>query len=122
MANLLDDIVVAKWNPLLVQLPITSLVDQFPNTLQVRVSGNETWMFRLQDIKLISGISVFRFFQKSGIWPCRPVLCEYGITNATLEKLVHLSRQYTGYSTVNKGTKVAKQIEFMFHSLDPEAT
>jgi hypothetical protein len=42
MANLLDDIVVAKWNPLLVQLPITSLVDQLPNTLQVRVSGNET--------------------------------------------------------------------------------
>jgi hypothetical protein len=42
MANLLDDIVVAKWNPLLVQLPITPLVDQFPNTLQVGVSGNET--------------------------------------------------------------------------------
>jgi hypothetical protein len=37
--NLLDDIVVAKRNPLLVQLPITSFVDQFPNTLQVRVSG-----------------------------------------------------------------------------------
>jgi len=40
MANLLDGIVVAKWNPLLVQLPITSLVDQFPNTLQVRISGD----------------------------------------------------------------------------------
>jgi hypothetical protein len=38
MANLLNDTVVAQRNPMLVQLPITSLVDQFPNTLQVRVS------------------------------------------------------------------------------------
>jgi len=41
MANLLDDIVVAKWNPLLVKLPITSFVDQFSNTLQIWVSGDE---------------------------------------------------------------------------------
>jgi hypothetical protein len=41
MTNLLNDIVVAQRNPLLVQLPITSLVDQFPNTLQVRVPDDK---------------------------------------------------------------------------------
>ena len=35
MANLLNDIVVAQRNPLLVQLSITPLVNQFPYTLQV---------------------------------------------------------------------------------------
>ena len=35
MTNLLNDIVVAQRNPLLVQLSITPLVNQFPYTLQV---------------------------------------------------------------------------------------
>jgi hypothetical protein len=37
MANLLNDIVIAQRNPLLVQLPIAPLVDQLPYTLQVWV-------------------------------------------------------------------------------------
>jgi hypothetical protein len=39
-ANLLDDFVVGQWDPLLVELSITPLVDQFPDTLQVRVPAN----------------------------------------------------------------------------------
>lgn len=53
MTNLLDDTVVAKWNPLLVQLPVTSLVDQLPNALQVGVSGDTLYISRLQDITTI---------------------------------------------------------------------
>uniref|UniRef100_A0A0A9DVT3 60S ribosomal protein L7-2 n=1 Tax=Arundo donax TaxID=35708 RepID=A0A0A9DVT3_ARUDO len=34
---LLDDLVVGQRNPLLVQLPVAPLVDQLPDTLQVRV-------------------------------------------------------------------------------------
>lgn len=41
MADLLNDIVAAQRNPLLVQLPITPLVDQFPNALEVWVSDDE---------------------------------------------------------------------------------
>jgi hypothetical protein len=37
IANLLDNFVVGQRNPLLVELPITPLVDQLPNTLQVWV-------------------------------------------------------------------------------------
>jgi hypothetical protein len=37
MANLLNDLVVGEGNSLLVQLSITSLVDQLSDTLQIRV-------------------------------------------------------------------------------------
>jgi hypothetical protein len=36
-ANLLDDLVVGERNSLLVKLSVTSLVDQLPDALQVRV-------------------------------------------------------------------------------------
>ena len=39
-AHLLDDLVVGQRNPLLVELAITSFVDQLPHTLQVRVPTN----------------------------------------------------------------------------------
>jgi hypothetical protein len=39
-ANLLNDFVVGQWDPLLVELSITPLVDQFPDTLQVRVPAH----------------------------------------------------------------------------------
>ena len=35
--NLLDDLVVGQRDPLLVQISIAPLVDQLPDTLQVRV-------------------------------------------------------------------------------------
>ena len=35
--NLLNDFVVGQRNPLLVELSVTSLVDQLPDTLEVRV-------------------------------------------------------------------------------------
>ena len=39
-AHLLDDLVVGQRNPLLVELSITSLLDQLPHALQVQVPTN----------------------------------------------------------------------------------
>jgi hypothetical protein len=79
-------------------------------------------MFMLLDIIMINKWNFwFENYQNSGIWCHRADSCECELINATLEKLLQISHQYAGYSTVNKGAKQSKQIKLTVAFFEPKS-